>query len=117
MITVPKSAHRHVTGGLPPAESAEAAHPEAEKAAAATAGPPVPPAYLWIRTNPPFVRIVVDGQDRGATPLASPLPLPPGTHHLDLVREGFLPAHDTVKVAPSETLSLRLTLQRKPDAL
>jgi hypothetical protein len=76
---------------------------------------PVTKGYLWVRTNPPFVRIQVDGQILGATPLAAPLALSAGLHRVDLDREGCLPLFDSVIVAVADTLFLSRTLERRPD--
>jgi hypothetical protein len=110
-------ADRPVRGSPSPRRSAVSALPRIA-APEAPAGIPRAAAwaYLWVRTNPPFVRIVVDGQSRGATPLAAPLALTPGRHLLELEREGCLPARDSFTAAPAETVSLRRTLDRKPEA-
>ena len=73
------------------------------------------PGYLWIKTNPPFGRITLDGRPMGSTPLTAPLSIAAGAHKLELEREGCLPHQSEVTVAPAETLSLRFTLDRKPE--
>ncbi len=71
--------------------------------------------YLWVRTNPPFVRIRVDGLDLGKTPLAAPLILTAGLHRVDLERDGCVPSLDSIIVAAADTLLLRRTLERRSD--
>lgn len=105
----PSRPRRKPAAGTPIAAATGSAA-EATTALAAVNG------YLWVRTNPPFVRVVVDGKARGATPLTAPLALSAGPHRLDLEREGCHPAHETVSLAPAETVSLRLTLGREGDA-
>lgn len=73
------------------------------------------PAWLFLRTNPPFVSIRIDGNPRGATPLANPLSLASGTHLLELEKEGCLSMRKSIDLSPSETLFLRFTLPRKTD--
>lgn len=84
-----------------------------------TAPAPVPPSpsaaaqgFLWVKTNPPFARVTVDGKDFGKTPLQSPVPLASGAHRLDLERDGCEARHSEFTIAPAETTSLRFTMDR-----
>jgi len=69
--------------------------------------------YAWIKTNPPFARVRIDGREIGSTPLPGPMALPEGAHSLEVEREGCRPLTREFRVPPSDTLILRLTLERE----
>jgi hypothetical protein len=80
--------------------------------------PPAPPpakGFLWIKTNPPFAQVLVDGRFLGTTPMSVPIPIAGGPHRLDLEREGCLPSHTQFNIAPAETTFLKFTLERSPE--
>lgn len=107
---------RHTT---PP--SAAGDPPPAPAAMARTAGgesvrfPPQPyhSGYLSVKTNPPFASLFVDGADAGASPTREPMPMPPGRHGLAVERRGCRPLQTEFRIAPGETLSLRLVLEKE----
>jgi tRNA A-37 threonylcarbamoyl transferase component Bud32 len=68
--------------------------------------------YLWVKTTPPFARLRIDGQESGATPMEAPLSLNEGAHRLEVEHEGCLALAQDVRVAPGDTVMLRLSLQR-----
>ncbi len=69
--------------------------------------------YAWIKTNPPFARIRIDGKEIGSTPLPAPMALAEGAHSLEVEREGCRPLAREFRVPPADTLVLRLTLERE----
>ena len=71
---------------------------------------------LWIKTNPPFAKIFVDGKEMGSTPLSAPITVPAGQHRLELERAGCKTTRTEFTVAEGETASLRFTLSRLEDS-
>jgi hypothetical protein len=83
---------------------------------------------LEITTEPPGVRVVVDGKERGVTVAGAiegqsePLPvdlLAAGEHRLHFSRKGYYTSERTVLVEASKSLSLREALKRRftPDTI
>ena len=68
------------------------------------------PATLQVMTNVPEAQIAVDGTSSRA--LTSSLPLPPGHHSLAITALGYLPATLDLYLAPDETLSRDVKLER-----
>lgn len=95
------------------ASSRDSAVPKASSAPAA----PAAQSHLWIKTNPPFAKIYVDGKEMGSTPLNAPLAVPAGQHRLELERAGCRTTRTEFTVADGETASLRFTLDRLEDPL
>jgi hypothetical protein len=97
---------RALMRGQPPAaarSAVEAAKPPLPLAATA-AQPAVAPPRLEVRTDPPGVRVVVDGQPRGVTPLEL-ADLPRGEHQVRLDREGRS-VTQAVTLEPARTATL-----------
>jgi hypothetical protein len=67
--------------------------------------------FLYVRTNPPWARIVVDGIERGRTPTKVLIGLSAGPHELRLERKGFAVVKETVTIASSDTVSRMLRLE------
>ncbi|MBD3346456.1 MAG: protein kinase [Chitinivibrionales bacterium] len=59
--------------------------------------------FLFIRTNPPWVRIFVDGVERGETPRNEIIPLAPGKHDILLRKDGFFDFQDSIIVETFDT--------------
>jgi hypothetical protein len=76
--------------------------------APAPSAPPVPssapPGRLFVNATP-WGRIYVDGVFAGNTPKGAIL-VTPGTHRVRVVRDGFAPFEDTVRVEPGQDLRL-----------
>jgi serine/threonine-protein kinase len=70
-------------------------------------------AVLQVRSDPEGAEVLIDGQPRGTTPLES-LPLPPGTHRVEMTRKGFVPWVQTVQARAGDRIPLlgRLQTQR-----
>jgi len=60
------------------------------------------------RGEPYWASVLVDGVDRGRTPLN--LELPPGTHRVHLERAGFRPVDQQIKVASGRSRVMRIEL-------
>jgi hypothetical protein len=69
--------------------------------------------YAWIKTNPPFARVRIDGKEIGATPLPAPTALSEGAHTLEIQREGCRTLTREFRVGRADTLVLRLALERE----
>lgn len=67
---------------------------------------------LWVKTNPPFAKIYVDGREMGSTPLGEPLKVSAGTHRLELERVGCKTTRTEFTIVDAQTASLRFTLDR-----
>lgn len=59
-------------------------------------------------------RVLVDGEERGTTPLAGPLRVTPGAHEIRVEREGFQPLSIRVSVEPGQRLETEATLVAIP---
>lgn len=83
----------------------------ADTATGTTAAPPLP-ARLFI-TCVPWGEIYLDGKHYGATPLLTPLELPPGTYQLELRNPNFDTYRREVVLQPAagETLTVHLRQQ------
>ena len=63
----------------------------------------------------PSAQLFIDGTPHGRTPVSGLL-LPPGSHQLELRREGFVTRHFAIDVAAGQTSSTTHVLQRAVDA-
>jgi hypothetical protein len=68
--------------------------------------------YLEIYTNPPWVKITIDNMQWGQTPKTRIIPLPEGTHVLELQKDGFEPVRQTFTVTAADTVSRRIRLNQ-----
>jgi len=81
------------------------------RAGAAAAAAPVGDGRLLVRSTPAGARVLVDGRDRGRTPLALH-ELSRGTHHVRLERDGYAPEERRIALSaqrPSASLIVSLT--------
>lgn len=69
------------------------------------------PGFLHCVTNPPWVRIIVDGIERGVTPTVAVVPLTGGRHAVRLMKRQFRDWIDSVDIVPAETTSVRIRLE------
>ncbi len=83
---------------------------------------------LELVTEPPGVKVIVDGQDRGTTEAGAPdAPsqvmkvdvLPVGGHRLQLTKDGFYPVDKAFNVKTNEITAIREVMRRKfvPDTV
>jgi TonB family protein len=74
-------------------------------------------AILQVRSDPDGAEVVIDGQHRGTTPIAT-LSLPPGKHRVEMTRNGFLPWVQTVQARAGDRIPLlgRLLLPQRSTA-
>jgi tetratricopeptide (TPR) repeat protein len=70
-------------------------------------------ARLEITTHLLDADVIVDGKPSGRTPLAGPIALSPGPHHVELRRDGYRTAKTDVTL--SETATGEATLEPEPD--
>jgi hypothetical protein len=76
-------------------------------------GAAVEPAHLFFNSSPWGV-LYVDDRQIGNTPQAD-VQVPPGTHTIRIVRDGFLPYETIIAIEAGETLKLTdIVLQEKP---
>src|SRR5262245_3915659 len=78
------------------------------------ADPAVTMGSLAVQTNPPGASVVIDGKQRGNTPLS--LALEPGRHVLELVTEGDVRSLP-ITITPGGQVSQFIELPRAPSAL
>jgi serine/threonine-protein kinase len=71
---------------------------------------PPDPAYLRIVADP-WAHVTVDGEAVDTTPLARPLPLKAGIHHIRLEHPNAPPERRTVKLTAGETVLLDVKMQ------
>ena len=62
-------------------------------------------AFLSIRTSPEGVAILLDGSQRGATPLVRPLAASAGAHHLRLSKPGLTTISEVITVTAGQEVS------------
>jgi|GEM_PF-4923717 len=74
---------------------------------------PSRPAWIRILSRPSFAQITLDGEAAGQTPSAW-IVLEPGRHDFTLTHPGCFPLHDSLVMAPAESLEIRRELQRLP---
>jgi hypothetical protein len=69
-----------------------------------------PAATLVLVSEVEGAQVLVDGEPVGTTPMAQPLRLQPGTHELQVSREGYMTQRRTLELGPgrSETVELAL---------
>ena len=65
---------------------------------------------VGLRGAEPGASVVIDGRDRGATPLAAPLRLSAGSHVVRVFKTGFVPFEARVDVAGQQTAVLEARL-------
>jgi hypothetical protein len=74
-----------------------------------------PLAKAVLKVAPDGARILLNGIDRGVSPLAAPLDgLAPGSHHLRIEREGHLPHVTRFTLAPLEAADIDVVLVANP---
>jgi hypothetical protein len=72
------------------------------------------PAHLFINSSPWGV-LFIDGRQLGNLPQAGVVDVPPGTHTIRILRDGFLPYESVIAIEAGETLRLTdIVLQEKP---
>jgi TonB family protein len=74
-------------------------------------------AILQLRSDPDGAEVVIDGQPRGTTPIAT-LSVPPGKHRVEMTRKGFVPWVQTVQTRAGDRIPLlgRLPPQQQSTA-
>ncbi|HTQ06000.1 MAG TPA: PEGA domain-containing protein [Polyangiaceae bacterium] len=71
-------------------------------------------ATLAIESNEAGAEVLVDGELAGTTPLAEPLLLDTGDHHIAIHKDGFDTREETITLASRDSQSLRIDIQRTP---
>ncbi|MBW2276258.1 MAG: PEGA domain-containing protein [Deltaproteobacteria bacterium] len=67
-------------------------------------------ARLSVTTNVAGAMVVVDGEERGETPLGKPISVAEGEHFVRVVRDGYQDADRAIVVEPGEKLTLDFSL-------
>lgn len=84
---------------------------------AAPARAPVEAGFGFLRINTsPWAKVIVDGEEKGTTPLAQPLKLPSGNHRVVLKNPDFLDSTLEVNIAKDQTVDKAVTLVALPSA-
>jgi transcription antitermination factor NusG len=75
------------------------------------------PAWLLIRTNPPWAKVFIDDIERGMTPSKNIFTITPGPHQVKITKDGFADYQASYIPQPDETLQVRvqLTAAGKPN--
>lgn len=81
-------------------------------------GRPESPSRIgWLQITCPVegARFVIDEENEadsiaGTTPLSTPIPLPPGTHTVRVVKDGYLPFSEVFDVKPGQTVEVEVDL-------
>jgi predicted Ser/Thr protein kinase len=74
----------------------------------------VEPAHLYINSTPWGV-LSIDGRQLGNLPQAGVVDVPPGTHTIRIIRDGYLPYESVIAIEAGETLRLTdIVLQERP---
>jgi type IV secretory pathway VirB10-like protein len=82
---------------------------------AAPARAPVEAGFGFLRINTsPWAKVIVDGEEKGTTPLAQPLKLPSGNHRVVLKNPDFLDSTLEVNIAKDKTEEKTATLNPLP---
>jgi hypothetical protein len=92
------------------------APPAAAPPPLAAPAPPAGKGHLFVESDPPGARIVLDGQEREEKTPALLTDIPVGEHVLEAAR-GFLQGRQTVQVRPGEVANVRLELTPAPATL
>ncbi|HSD31081.1 MAG TPA: protein kinase [Gemmatimonadales bacterium] len=74
----------------------------------------VEPAHLFINSTPWGV-LFIDGRQLGNLPQAGVVDVPPGTHTIRIIRDGYLPYESVIAIEAGEALRLTdIVLQERP---
>jgi hypothetical protein len=68
--------------------------------------------FLDVAVDEPGAHVVVDGRERGTTPLPGPLRVTAGTHAVRVVLDGHVPFEDRAVVARGQLVALRAPLAK-----
>ncbi|WP_010476896.1 protein kinase domain-containing protein [Thermococcus zilligii] len=66
------------------------------------------PATLTIQSNPSGAKVILDGSYAGETPLT--IQVPPGTHSIILIKDGYQEYRTTITLSPEESKAISATL-------
>jgi predicted Ser/Thr protein kinase len=66
--------------------------------------------FLSVKTNPPWVKVYIDGIERGTTPVKTLYEVAPGSHQIRLLKSAFTEYRSKISVAGPDTVSLRVQL-------
>jgi serine/threonine protein kinase len=68
------------------------------------------PAWLSIRTNPPWSKVFIDDIERGTTPSKTVYTVKAGPHEVKIIKDGFTAHHASYAPSGNETLEVRVML-------
>lgn len=72
---------------------------------------------LWVASEQDGAELFIDGTSVGSLPLSEPLLVNSGVRDIRLVKEGFLTAEESLRVAGGDQLRVNLPLVEKPDVV
>ena len=72
--------------------------------------PAAAPAWLSIRTNPPWSKVFIDDIERGTTPSTTVYTVKSGPHEVRLIKDGFAVHYASYAPSDNETLEVRVML-------
>jgi hypothetical protein len=73
--------------------------------------------HLMVNTHLPGANLFVDNRLVGMTPLTASISVSPGTHSIEMLRDGYLPASTSVTLGDGATAEVMLEPDEDPSAL
>jgi serine/threonine protein kinase len=70
--------------------------------------------FFSLFTNPPWVDVLIDNENRGTTPRLNTVILPKGNHPLKLKKNGYKNIDTTILIKSDDTLILKIRLEQLP---
>lgn len=70
--------------------------------------------FITLYTNPPWVTVLVDNEDRGTTPRLKTVALSKGNHFLKMKKNGYKNNDTTISIESDDTLILKIRLEQLP---
>lgn len=78
--------------------------------AALQSSPIAAPAWLSIRTNPPWSKVLIDDIERGTTPSKTVYAVKSGPHEVRIIKDGYTVHYASYAPSDNETLEVRVML-------
>lgn len=68
---------------------------------------------IVVTGGPEGATILIDGEDHGRTPRPDPIAVSPGSHQVEIVREGYRPFEAMVSVAAGRSVDVAVTMEEE----